>query len=94
MSQNMTHRVTRRLMWLLRSRLPAAIFLLADVQVAAAQRRVMEPEDLFRIERIGAITWAPDWQRAAVEISAHANVLHMWGQIERWLTETMRTNAP
>ncbi|HYX82668.1 MAG TPA: hypothetical protein VE714_09770, partial [Gemmatimonadales bacterium] len=33
-----------------------------------AQRRLMQPEDLFRIERVEAISWSPDRSRAAVEL--------------------------
>ena len=33
-----------------------------------AQSRLMQPADLFRIERIGAITWSPDRSKAAVEV--------------------------
>ncbi|HEU0052603.1 MAG TPA: prolyl oligopeptidase family serine peptidase [Longimicrobium sp.] len=36
--------------------------------IAGAQRRVMRPEDLFRVEGIGAVTWSPDGARAIVEI--------------------------
>lgn len=31
-------------------------------------KRMMNPADLFRIERVGAVAWSPDWSRAAVEI--------------------------
>jgi len=34
-----------------------------------AQSRVMRPDDLFRVERVGAIAWSADGARAAVEIS-------------------------
>ncbi len=36
---------------------------------AIAQRRLLQPEDLFRVERVGAIAWSPDGQRATVEIN-------------------------
>lgn len=33
-----------------------------------SQQRAMVPEDLFRIERIGAISWSPDRRWAAMEM--------------------------
>jgi dipeptidyl aminopeptidase/acylaminoacyl peptidase len=41
---------------------------LVGLRGLAAATRPMLPEDLFRIERIGAIAWSPDGSRAAIEI--------------------------
>jgi dipeptidyl aminopeptidase/acylaminoacyl peptidase len=41
----------------------------------------MRPEDLFRVERVGAISWSPDGKRAAIEI-------HRRG---RWLDPSIPT---
>lgn len=47
----------------------SSIFLLlGSAQQLYAQARPMQPEDLFRIERVGAIAWSPDSSRAAVEL--------------------------
>ncbi len=46
---------------------PLAVTLLCAAG-AHAQRRVMQPGDLFRVERLGAITYAPDGRQATVEI--------------------------
>ena len=46
----------------------AVALLVSAVTAAQAQSRVMQPEDLFRFARIGAIAWSPDGARAAVEI--------------------------
>lgn len=49
----------------MRAALSGALLLPGD---ASAQRRVMQPEDLFRVERVGAIAWSPDGRRATVPI--------------------------
>jgi dipeptidyl aminopeptidase/acylaminoacyl peptidase len=33
-----------------------------------AQRRLLQPDDLFRVQRVGAIAWSPDGQLATVEL--------------------------
>jgi dienelactone hydrolase len=35
---------------------------------AAAQQRAMTPADLFRVEQVGSVAWAPDGRHATVEI--------------------------
>ncbi len=42
--------------------------MLGVVHQVSAQQRAMRPDDLFRIERIGAIAWSPDWRKAAIEM--------------------------
>src|SRR5947199_292630 len=40
--------------------------------IAAQQKpaqQTFQPEDLFRVQQIGAIAWSPDWLYAAIEIS-------------------------
>jgi len=37
-------------------------------QQTSAQR-TFQPEDLFRVQQIGAIAWSPDGRYAAIEIS-------------------------
>lgn len=49
-------------------RLAAFTMLFCATRGVSAQSRLMTPEDLFRIEQIGAIAWAPDRQRASVEL--------------------------
>ncbi|NOT08633.1 MAG: hypothetical protein HOP28_10570, partial [Gemmatimonadales bacterium] len=44
------------------------VLILLLAESAGAQRRAMQPEDLFRIERIGATSISPDGSRIAVEI--------------------------
>jgi dipeptidyl aminopeptidase/acylaminoacyl peptidase len=51
------------------SRTLALLGILGLARELVAQQRVMRPDDLFRIERVGAITWSPDQRRATVEIS-------------------------
>jgi hypothetical protein len=48
---------------------------------AAAQQRLLQPQDLFRVERVGAITWSADRARAAVEIRRPG----------RWLDQSIPT---
>src|SRR5688500_12057892 len=48
--------------------LVAGVLTLGAIATPAAQQRTMQPEDLFRIERIGAIAWTPDRTLAAVEV--------------------------
>jgi dipeptidyl aminopeptidase/acylaminoacyl peptidase len=50
------------------SSLLVVVAMLAAARELRAQQRVMQPEDLFRIERIGAIAWSSGRQRAAVEM--------------------------
>lgn len=69
-------RKKRGILWL--AALPLALLVSAD---ASAQSRLMRPEDLFRVDRIGAISWSPDGKRAAVEI-------HLGG---RWLDTSIPT---
>lgn len=45
-----------------------SLLLLAAAREAQAQPRLMRPDDLFRIERVGPITWSPDRHRATVEM--------------------------
>ena len=47
-------------------------FLICLAEDAGAQRRTLQAEDLFRVERIGAITRSPDDRRAVVEIRRSA----------------------
>ena len=47
----------------------AAALALLIPSAATGQRRLLQPEDLFRVERVGAISWSPDGQRATVEIN-------------------------
>jgi dipeptidyl aminopeptidase/acylaminoacyl peptidase len=46
----------------------AAGALLCAATEARGQTRLLQPEDLFRVERIGAIAWTPARERAAIEI--------------------------
>jgi dipeptidyl aminopeptidase/acylaminoacyl peptidase len=46
-----------------------ALLALGTATTSWAQRRPMRPEDLFRIEAVGAIAWSPDRHRAALEIT-------------------------
>jgi len=36
---------------------------------ATAQTRTLRPDDLFQLQRLGAVTWSPDGQYAAIEFS-------------------------
>ena len=49
-------------------RLLLVLVMSATANELHAQRRFLQPEDLFRLERVGTIAWSPDWSRAAVEI--------------------------
>lgn len=51
--------------WIARS---AFVVALGSSYAVHAQSRVMQPEDLFRTERIGAIAWSPNRRRATVEL--------------------------
>jgi dipeptidyl aminopeptidase/acylaminoacyl peptidase len=48
-----------------------------------AQTRVMRPDDLFRVDRVGAIAWSTDGARAAVQITSPG----------RWLGGNPRTGS-
>jgi dipeptidyl aminopeptidase/acylaminoacyl peptidase len=50
------------------SRRLAFLVILGAAHELGAQRRVMRPEDLFRIDRVGATAWSPDWRKATVEM--------------------------
>jgi hypothetical protein len=50
-------------------RVVVALIVLAIPSSASAQGRTLTPEDIFRVEIVGAIAWSPDFGRAAVEIS-------------------------
>lgn len=63
-------------MWYLASRFFVVFLALGAAPHLVAQSRLMQPEDLFRIEGIGAITWSPDRSRAAVEIHRPGRWLH------------------
>ncbi len=63
------------------SRTIAALIVLATASDVCAQGRPMQPEDLFRLERIGVVAWTSDLSRAAVEI-------HRAGQ---WLGQAIPT---
>ena len=57
--------------------------IVSTVTVSHAARRPLEPDDLFRFERVGAIAWSSDQTRAAVEIHRPS----------RWLDRTIPTAA-
>ncbi|MFI5233381.1 MAG: hypothetical protein ACHQSE_12805, partial [Gemmatimonadales bacterium] len=57
--------------------------LLFESGIARAQRRDLRPEDLFRIQRVGAIAWTADRTSAAVEIRRPG----------RWLDTSIPTGA-
>lgn len=42
--------------------------LILDAQQAPEQK-VVQPEDLFRVRRVGAIAWSPNGQFAAIELT-------------------------
>jgi acetyl esterase/lipase len=52
----------------MRRPLLALLLILCFANPLRAQSRVMQPEDLFRIERVGAIVWSPDRSRASIEM--------------------------
>jgi Prolyl oligopeptidase family len=43
--------------------------------VVLGQTRLLQPEDLFRTERVGTIAWSPDYARAAVEVQRQSRYL-------------------
>jgi hypothetical protein len=49
-------------------RLLLVLLVLTAASEVHAQRRLLQPEDLFRVERVGTIAWSTDNSRAAVEI--------------------------
>jgi dienelactone hydrolase len=83
-------------------RLPSCLTILGILGLArglAAQQRVMRPDDLFRIERVGAIAWSPDREFAAIEIPRpgrwlDASIPNARMAVVNVASGTMRTISP
>jgi Transcriptional regulator PadR-like family len=39
------------------------------LQVKQRRRRAFRPEDVFRVQRVGAVVWSPDGRYAAIELT-------------------------
>src|SRR5579859_1525095 len=63
---------------LLRMAITLAALLAAPLNLAAQQvqpQRKLQPEDLFRVRRVGTIAWSPDGLYAAIELTRPDNTL-------------------
>src|SRR5438132_5184326 len=58
-------------MWNLRRPLACLLVLIGITPLAAAEKRPMTPEDLWKVKRVGPPTIAPDGKWCAVEVTEY-----------------------